>query len=70
MVKFLLVLFVLFLAIRLAARLLARLFRIQGVFSFSGPGRERRPVSREERRVEEADYEVLESHIRDDSRES
>lgn len=66
MVRFLVILFLLFLVFRFAAKILAKLFRVQGVFSFYGPGAER-SVPREPRRSEEAEYEVIESHMRDDS---
>jgi|GEM_PF-6324005 len=68
MVRFLVILFVLFLFFRFAAKLIGRLFRIKGIFSFSGPGAER-PVRSSDRNAVEADYEVIESHIRKESRE-
>jgi|WetSurMetagenome_2_1015567.scaffolds.fasta_scaffold2003389_1 hypothetical protein len=64
MVRFLLFLVLLFLVIRFGVKLLMRLFGLQGYFTYSTSGRER-PVVREERKAEEAEYEVIESHIRD-----
>lgn len=68
MVRFLLVLFLLFLIVRIGFRLIGRLFRIQGGFTYSGPSAGPSGVRQEPRRVVEAEYEVIGSRVGDDDR--
>ncbi len=63
--RFLLVLLFLFLAVRMLLRLVFRVFRISGVFSSSGEP-QAPPIQQGSRKSEEAEYEVIDSHIRDD----
>jgi len=64
-IRFLLLLLFLFLAARMVLRLVARVLRIDGLFSSAGQP-QRPPVQHGSRKAEEAEYEVIESHIRDD----
>jgi hypothetical protein len=68
MVRFLLVLFLLFLIARIGFRLIGRLFRIRGGAAFSGPPAGMPGLRQEGRGAEEAEYEVIESRVGGDNR--
>ncbi len=70
MLKFFLLLVIIFLAMRLGVRLVMSLFR-SGVFFLNGSRSDRKDSSssrRSSREVDEAEYEVIESHLQDKER--
>ena len=66
-IRFLLLLFFLYLVVRTVARLLSRLLGISRVFSFSRSPRQAPQVRNNSRGAVDAEYEVIESHITDDA---
>jgi hypothetical protein len=64
-IRFLLVLFFLFLVVRMVLRLVVRLLRFNGQFSSAGQS-QGPPIQQGSRKAEDAEYEVIDSHIRDD----
>jgi hypothetical protein len=65
-IRFFLLLLFLYLVVRMVARLLVRVLGIRWLFSSSG-SRQVPPKSRESSGAVDAEFEVIESHIRDDA---
>ncbi len=68
MLRFILILVVVFLAVRLVLRVLGIRMFFTGSRSFRSPEQARTPYSRE-KKVEETDYEVLDSRLSDKGRD-
>jgi hypothetical protein len=65
-IRILLLLLFLYLTVRAIARFFLRVTGMRSIFSASGFPRER-PAGQDSRKAVEAEYEVIESHIRDDA---